>query len=406
MLTSSFYANNRQSLIARLPDVDVVVVAGHAMLQRNGDSQYGYRQDSNLLYLTGVTEPEAVLLLEPKRGRETLLLPARTDTYVAFNGAADVSLLQSRSGVQNIAFGLEANALLRQCVRDAIVYAVQPTRPYVHDLYVNPFCRQIWNRIRRYAPKALYDIRPHLVALRSIKQADELGCIERAVHVTLDAIAAVERQIEHIGHEYEALAIVTNHFLRMGGLGHAFSPIVSAGINTCELHYQDHNQPKHPADLLLLDIGAEVDGYAADISRTLLPNKPSTLQQRVYDAVNTAQAKCIELLRPGVTMRDFAHMSDDIVGEQLVKLGLIVNTTDRTQVRRYFPHAIGHSLGLDVHDVMDYTLPLQEGMVITVEPGIYISEEQTGVRIEDDVLITAEGPIVLGRSEHVLYTKE
>jgi Xaa-Pro aminopeptidase len=179
-------------------------------------------------------------------------------------------------------------------------------------------------------------------------------------------------------------------FRKRGAEHHAFAPIVAGGRRACTLHNVANNAPLSADELIVVDVGAEVEHYAADITRTISPSTPSRRQQTVYAAVLETQAYAMELLKPGVLLREYEHQVELFLGEKLRELGLI-KTIDHENVRRFCPHATSHFLGLNVHDVGDYERPLEAGVVLTVEPGIYIPEESIGIRIEDDVLITGNG---------------
>jgi Xaa-Pro aminopeptidase len=270
-------------------------------------------------------------------------------------------------------------------------------------LYTNPARAELMRRMKRVKPDLeLLDLRPHLSRMRMLKQDLELAAIERAVAITVATIREVTRpcQLAKYAYEYEVEADITRGFRRRGaaGLGHAFSPIVAAGERACIMHYLRNDAPLASGELLLLDIGAQVGCYAADITRTVaIGGHPSRRQDKVYQVVQEAQRYALSLLKPGTLMKDYEQHMEQFVGEKLRELGLI-QTIERDTVRRYFPHATSHFLGLDTHDAGDYEYPLEPGVVVAVEPGIYIPEETIGVRIEDDVVITQEGNRVLSRN--------
>ena len=179
-------------------------------------------------------------------------------------------------------------------------------------------------------------------------------------------------------------------YLQKGASGHAFEPIVASGNNACTIHYVKNDSTIAKNFPLLVDTGAEFMNYAADISRTYLPANAPTRQKERYLAVREVADFARSIMKPGMLMRDIEQQVEKRMGEVLIELGLIkINETK--EVRKYYPHAVSHHLGLDVHDLADYSVPLAENMVITVEPGIYIKQEGIGIRIEDDVLITNTG---------------
>jgi Xaa-Pro aminopeptidase len=195
-------------------------------------------------------------------------------------------------------------------------------------------------------------------------------------------------------YEYQLEADISRGFRTRGASGHAFEPIVAGGVRACTLHNVANNSALAANELIVLDVGAEVEHYAADITRTVNPGSSSPRQLAVLDAVQDAQNYAAGLMKPGILLGDYEQRVEHYIGKKLQELGLIKAITS-TAVRHYYPHASSHFMGLNVHDAGDYSQPLQPGMVLTVEPGIYITEEAIGVRIEDDVLITVDGARML-----------
>ena len=232
--------------------------------------------------------------------------------------------------------------------------------------------------------------------MRMIKQPPELRAIQAAIDITADSLqdAFKSAKLEKYAFEYELEAEIGYGFRRRGAAGHAFEPIVAGGKKACTLHNVSNDAKLTRGELIVADVGAEVEHYAADITRTVAISSPTARQQAVYDAVLDAQRFAFGLLKPGMDFGDYREQTDRFIGEKLRELGLIKRVTD-ANTRRYYPHSISHFLGLNVHDSGDYRQPLTAGAVLTVEPGIYIPEEGIGVRIEDDVLITASGIKIL-----------
>jgi Xaa-Pro aminopeptidase len=232
----------------------------------------------------------------------------------------------------------------------------------------------------------LRSVRPFLVSQRSVKTPEEIAHMRHAIDITAAGIAMARQTLGSAQYEYHLEAELTAEFIRRGST-HAFLPIVASGRSTTVIHHMKNNQPVAPGDLVLFDVGAESSLYCADISRTYAVGGRFTKRQRaVYEAVQRVQATAIARLHPGITLPAFEEAVASHIVDELKQLGI-----QDPDVRTYFPHATSHYLGLDVHDVGDYTAPLAPGMVITVEPGIYLKEEGIGVRLEDDVLITKDG---------------
>ncbi|HET8709663.1 MAG TPA: M24 family metallopeptidase, partial [Candidatus Saccharimonadales bacterium] len=202
-------------------------------------------------------------------------------------------------------------------------------------------------------------------------------------------------------YEYEVEAELSRGFRAGGGSGHSFEPIVAGGANAVTLHNVANNSPLSADELLLCDVGAEYNHYAADITRTVALSNPTRRQEAVYEAVLNVQEYAKSLLKPGVLLHDYEKQIEQYMGEKLRELGLIKSISSET-VRAFYPHATSHFMGLNVHDVGDYDRPLEPGVVLTVEPGIYIEKEGIGIRIEDDALVTDNGIEIL--SEHLPRT--
>jgi Xaa-Pro aminopeptidase len=242
------------------------------------------------------------------------------------------------------------------------------------------------------------DIRTDMATMRSIKQAQELRALQQAIDITGETLREIaSSSFRTAKHEYEIEAALSYGFRRRGARGHAFAPIVGAGIHSTTLHYLDNEGPISRDDVIVLDVGAEVEHYAADITRTVSQTLMTGRRAEVFKAVAATQDYAVSLIKPGMLLRDYEIAVEEFIGKQLLQLG-VITTRSREEIRRYFPHATSHFLGLDTHDVGDYRAPLQANMVITCEPGIYIPEEGIGVRIEDDVLITENGCKVLSQA--------
>ena len=235
-----------------------------------------------------------------------------------------------------------------------------------------------------------------LAELRAIKQPAELERLQKAIDISVRAFANVREAWPGYRAEYEIEADFTREFRRRNTT-HAYAPIVAGGPRACTLHYGANEHKIKAREAVVIDIGARFMGYAADITRTY-SRQPSKRLLHVHGAVATAQREIIALLRPDLTVQDYLQHVDAIMKDALGSLGLISSPTDTAGYRRYFPHAVSHGLGVDVHDSLGAPCYFKQGMVLTVAPGIYIPEESIGVRIEDDILVTRAGAENLSRS--------
>jgi Xaa-Pro aminopeptidase len=242
----------------------------------------------------------------------------------------------------------------------------------------------------------LVDIGQHLAVMRMFKQPEELKAIQAAIDITTETIKNLTRptQLKKFSHEYSIEAELSKGYRVAGAAGHAFEPIVASGLNACTLHYVDNNSALSADELVIIDTGAEVEHYAADITRTKGIGTPSQRQRDVHAAVLEVQDYALSMLRSGVLLAEYEAQVVYKIGQKLIELG-VTESAEQSEVRKYYPHSASHFLGLNVHDVGDYNRPLEPGMVLTVEPGIYIPEEGIGVRIEDNVLVTEKGITIL-----------
>ena len=398
--TSDFFSGNRQRLRQLFTGTAPIIITANGQLQRNGDNAFRFRQDSNFWYLTGVEHPDVTLVMD--KDREYLIVPERDVIREKFDGSIDPDALILRSGIKDICIDKEGwkrlGRRLKNC-KHAAVLAPSPGYIEWYGLYSNPARAALDTRIKSYnATIELLDLRDHLMQMRVVKQEPELQAIKHAIDVTIAGLEHVTdaKRLSQYAFEYEVEADLTAQFRRRS-CGHAFEPIVAGGTRACQMHNIDNTGRLSADELLLFDVGAEYSQYAADISRTVSINgAPSRRQQAVHAAVCAAQDYAYTLLKPGVINRDYEKQMEIFVGEKLRELG-VIKTIDSDAVRNYFPHMVSHFLGLDAHDVGDYSKPMREGMVLVCEPGIYLPQEGIGVRIEDCLRITSNGCEVLSR---------
>lgn len=396
-LSREFFAGNRRRLRELFTGTAPIVITANGKLQRSGDSTFPFQQDANFWYLTGLNEPDMILVID--KDKEYLIAPKLSEYQEVFDGQADTAAHTRRSGVTEIlpydAGWKRLGARVRR-VKHVATLSAPPQYIDVYGMYTNPARWVLQRTLREYNDSLeILDIGKHLMKMRMIKQPEELAMIQRAIDITAVGLRqimqpATTRQYQY---EYEAEADLARQFRRAGSR-HAFDPIVAGGARACTLHNTDMSGALSADELLLFDVGAEYEGYAADISRTIAIGQPSRRQQQVFDAVVEVQNYAYSILKPGVTMRDYEGQIEHFMGEKLRELGLI-RSIDTEAVRKYYPHATSHHLGIQVHDVGDRSGELEENMVITVEPGIYIPEESIGIRIEDDVRITKAGVEIL-----------
>lgn len=387
-MTPSFFVQNRASLITATHG-GIVVVTAYNALQRSNDASFAFEQEANFWWLTGIDEPDWWAIIDGQRQKTWLVQPFVSDVHQIFDGSLGGNEALKRSGAHEVISQDDALKMLRDLAkRHSVVYAVGDSPYDDHfDFSVNPAPKKTWAMLERIFSKVT-DCQLELAQLRAIKQPAEIKAMQKAIDLTIEGFELVRAKLPTLSYEYEIEAEFDYLFRRKGAKGHAYDPIVAAGKNACTLHYIANDSRLKKPSLVLLDIGARVDGYAADISRTYVVGQATKRQQQVHAAVEDAQQQIIKLLKPNLDIKTYFDTVDDIMKNALDSLGLLKQPDD---YRRYFPHSISHGLGVDVHDSLGRPKQLLAGMVLTVEPGIYIPEEGIGVRIEDDILITSTG---------------
>lgn len=361
----------------------LAILTAYDEMQLSGDMIAPFLQDASFWWLTGISEPGWKLIIESSRRQATLARPARSYVDIVFNGESDEDAIRQVSGIENIISHDDFESMLRQLARKHSVVQTVIDQD-IHTFTPNPAKRELKVVLGRIFD-SVQDCTLTLNRLRAIKQPAEIERMQRAINLTVKAFRDVKEKLGELKSEAE----FTYRFRRKSA-DHAYEPIVASGKNACVLHYSANSSNLSKRDMILIDIGARVDGYASDITRTYCLN-PAARQRAVHAAVERAEQEIINLIRPGLPISEYLQKSDNIMKDALVTLGLIKNAEDETGFRRYFPHAISHGLGVDTHDSLGQPSFLEPGMVLTVEPGIYIPEEKIGVRIEDDVLVTETG---------------
>lgn len=391
LFSADFFTQNRRTLQQKLPTEAPIVVTANGLLQRGADSAYAFTQDANFWYLTGIEEPDITLVIDGTR--EFLIAPLREGARATFDGAIDQKMLADISGVQEVvneAAGWKRLDAILERAGKAAALAAAPSYIEQYGMYANPSRQRLQERILQHVSEVdLIDIRLILARMRMIKQAPEIAALKKAIAITAASLKkAFAGDRSRYKHEYQLEAEIAAGFRSRGAVGHSFEPIVAGGERACTLHNVANDHRLSAEEIVVIDVGAEYMHYAADITRTIALKKPTPRQQDVYHAVLSVQADAMAALKPGVQLAESEARVVKLMQKQLKLLKLPCAEHD---IRTYFPHATSHFLGLNVHDVGDYEAPLAPGMVLTVEPGIYIPEEGIGVRIEDDVLITQAG---------------
>ncbi|HUA13050.1 MAG TPA: Xaa-Pro aminopeptidase [Candidatus Sulfotelmatobacter sp.] len=395
----NFFEGNRSRLSKLFIGTAPILITANGLIQSGGDNTLPFKQDASFWYLTGLDIPDAVLVID--KNQEYLIVPSRSVTRQNFDGAIDPDYIKARSGINEIYDEKAGWAKLKGRIKKVKHVATLPApKPYLETFgfYTNPARANLNLKLKNLNPNLKFlDLTQQLTKMRSIKQPEELRAIAKAIDITIKSLnkACSAKSLKTAKNEYEIEATLTFNMRRLGADGHGFEPIVAGGPNATTLHNTSNDSPIKPGELLLIDCGALVEHYTADLTRTYGVN--ATKRQRdIYASVKEVQEFGINLLKPGLSLKDYEQEVENFMGEQLRELGLI-KSINRENVRKYYPHATSHFLGLNVHDIGDYNQPLAPGNVLTVEPGIYIREEGIGIRIEDDVLITPSGNKLLSK---------
>ncbi|MGG7096573.1 aminopeptidase P family protein [Clostridium sardiniense] len=392
---------NRKRLAEKIEDNDLVILFAGNAPKKTADEKYDFTPNRNFYYLTGIDEEDHILVMEKSNGSITAKMfikeideekekwlgkTIRKEEVYEINKIEEVLYLGEFKGY--------LNKILNESVEKTIYLDLERDGFDSFPSVSNVFCNELKNR---YSQVTIKNVFPILAPLRLIKSPGEVVEMQKAIDITIKGVESIMKNIKPGMKEYELEAYFEFECKRRGVRDYAFKTIAAAGKNATILHYVDNDSEAKDGELILFDLGAQVNYYNGDISRTFPVNGKFTERQKeVYEAVLRVNERVIDELKSGVNFLDINKKSRDWIAEECIKLGLI---EDRKDVSKYYWHSIGHSLGLDTHDVENpgRNTTLEAGMVYTVEPGIYIAEEGIGVRIEDDVLITDGGHEVLTR---------
>ena len=408
-IPSELFKLNRQRFMAQMRPNSIAIFQSNDLMPRSGDTTFTFRQNADLFYLSGLDQEETVLVLFPNcpKGKsfEEVVFTRATNDYIRVWEGYKYTREQAAeiSGVANVLWTDAIPSILNELILLADTVYLNPNEndrahhgtDDKNTAYAKSFPKQ-------YPSHTILRSQPILKGLRMIKSQHEIAQIQKACDITEKAFRAVLAETKVGQNEYEVEALITYHYLKNGASGHAYNPIVASGENACILHYNDNCRPLKNGDVLLLDVGAEYANYAADLSRSIPVNgRFSPRQRQVYDAVLRVKNFAETLLVVGNQIDAYHKEVGHFMESELIGLGLLTAEQVKHQhpnapaYKKYFPHGTSHHLGLDVHDLCNRYEIFQAGMIYTCEPGIYIPEEGIGIRLEDDILLTADGNINL-----------
>ncbi|WP_422526622.1 Xaa-Pro aminopeptidase [Serratia fonticola] len=414
-MTQQEFHKRRQALLAQMAPASAAVIFAAPEATRSADSEYPYRQNSDFWYLTGFNEPEAVLILvksDETHNHSVLFNRVRDLTAeIWFGRRLGQDAAPAKLGVDRALAFDEINDQLHLLLNGLdVVYHAQGQYAYADEILFGALDKlRKGFRQNLEAPATLTDYRPWLHDMRLFKSAEEVAVMRRAGEISAMAHTRAMEKCRPGMFEYQLEGEILHEFNRLGARFPSYNTIVGSGENGCILHYTENECEMRDGDLVLIDAGCEYRGYAGDITRTFPVNgKFSKPQREVYDIVLASINKALEMFKPGISIREVNDQVVHIMIAGLVELGVMKGDVEQLFAeqahRQFFMHGLSHWLGLDVHDVGHYGSAsrdrvLEPGMVLTVEPGLYIAPDAEvpqeyrgiGIRIEDDILITQDG---------------
>ncbi len=403
-IDNSLYINNRENFVKHLKPKSVAVFNSNDMMPTNADGVMPFRQNNDLLYLSGVDQEESILVIFPEasnpKHREILFVKETSELIAIWEGEKlDKTAATKQSGIQTIYWLSDFEQVFHGL-------AVEAERIYLNQ---NEHLRAVTtvqtcdDRFRieckaKYPDHEFERLAPIMRMLRPIKSQLELDVMQQACDITEKGFRRILDFVKPGVMEYEIEAEFSHEFLRNRSRGFAYTPIIASGYNACVLHYIENNMMCKTGDVILMDVGAEYANYASDMTRCVPVNGRFTDRQKeVYNAVLRVMKGATSMLVPGTDHEEYHGEVGKMMESELIGLGLLNKTDVANQdkanplYKKYFMHGTSHHIGLDVHDVENRSTSFCEGMVLTVEPGIYIPSENLGIRLENDILITKDG---------------
>jgi Xaa-Pro aminopeptidase len=407
-INNKLFTLNRQRFMQQLKPNSLAVFHAHSVLPENGDAQIKYKPNSDVVWLSGVVQEKTMVLLYPQHPdpnwREVLVILRPDETLEKWEGhKLTPAEARATSGINTILYLDQLEAQLKTMMHLAeYVYLdtnendrLDASLPRLDLLFVHELIQQY--PLHKYERAAVL-----MKQLRAVKTKYEVELLQKAVDITHKAFERTMRFIKPSVWEHQIEAEITHEFLWQGATRHAYGCILASGDRARVLHYIENNQQCLDGELILMDFGAEYANYCADLTRTIPVNgKFTKRQKKVYDACLAVHNYAASILKPKINYATYIDKVNKEMEKQLLKVGLLTKADVLNQnpanpaYRKYFYHGIGHHLGLDVHDIGTRTDAVQQGMVFTIEPGIYIEEEQMGIRIENNYWLTKSGSINL-----------
>jgi len=403
-IQSELFIENRAKLSAKLPAGALAVLNSNDVYPTGADGTMPFRQHGDILYLSGVDQEESVLVIFPQcanpKHREILFL-RKTDETIAIWEGEKLSKEQALavSGIQTVYWLEDFERIFKTLAAEAQQIFLNTNEHLRANNLVETREDRFVKWCKEHYPVHTYGrLAPILHEIRSVKHSIEVDLIRHACSITQKGFRRLLGFVKPNVWEYEIEAELIHEFISNRSRGFAYTPIIASGYSACVLHYIENNKQCKDGDVLLLDVGAEYANYASDMTRCIpVSGRFTDRQKQVYNAVLRVKNAATSLLRPGTILADYHKEVGSLMEAELIGLGLISKSDvehqnpDWPAYKKYFMHGTSHFLGLDVHDVGLWHQPIQAGMVFTVEPGIYIPQENLGIRLEDNVLVMPQG---------------
>jgi len=407
-IDNALFIQNRQRLTKQLKPGSVAVFNSSDILPTSADGTHQFIQQTDLIYLSGIDQAESTLVITPdakeEKHREILFLKETNEQIALWEGQKYTKKeAAAASGIKTVYWNHEFRNIFKPLVYQSEHIYLNTNEHLRADTAVETRDDRFRRWCRQTFPLHKYErLAPIMHDLRAVKSQIEVELIKNACRITDRTFRRLLGFIKPGVWEFEIEAEIYHEFVRNRSRGPAFGTIVASGLDSCTLHYVKNDKQCSKGDLVLIDFGAEYANYAADVTRTVpVGGRYSNRQKQVYSAVLTVQKAAIALLTPGKTFDEYNKEVGQIMEDELIRLGLLNSAEVKSQsedeplYKKYFPHGTSHYLGLDVHDYGDRYRKFEPGMVLTCEPGIYIRNEAIGIRIENDILITEDGPVDL-----------
>lgn len=403
-ISATLFIKNRQKFMAQMKPKTIAVFNSNDIFSTGADSTMPFHQHRNIFYLSGVDQEESILILCPDAqnpAHKEILFVKETNERIAIWEGAKLTKTQATetSGVKTVYWVDDFETIFEQLMSDVDFLYFNNNNHYRQAVDMETREDRFLKSVKQKFPNHTIENNfPIMEALRGIKEPEEIQLIQTACDITEQGFRRILGFVKPGVMEYEIEAEYAHEFLSNRSKGFAYTPIIGSGFNACVLHYIENNRPCRDGDMLLMDVGAEYANYSSDMTRTIPVNgRFSARQKAVYQSVLKVKKEATKMLVPGTIWEEYHVEVGKLMTSELLSLGLIDKADIQNEdpkwpaYKKYFMHGTSHHMGLDTHDFGDLKSPMVANMVFTVEPGIYIPEENMGIRLEDDVVIQSKG---------------